>query len=301
MKKTLIILSIFLIASCSSMRQGQTFLMVDKKPLKRVNSSQIWAEDNKIVQLTLTRAHLANLRESKSSAKGLVGGREILIYAKIYKDGYFQGYRMVTDNAEHMQNSASAVIEKPIFFTETIDSSYRIELKAYEVDATTLVKVLRRTEKTDFEVLESSAYAPGDAFTKGFSNIIFGLFDVVSSLSGRSVDDWVSKAGSDKIFEHSIYVTPTLDISSKENIADEQHYLIVGDADPDDKQAINLLKATDKSTTDKAIKTNVDAGVSALIAKVGPLTQSIITGMMISDELAGLPDYTYMSFHSIQK
>jgi hypothetical protein len=301
MKKTLIILSIFLIASCSSMRQGQTFLMVDKKPLKRVNSSQIWAEDKKIVQLTLTSAHLANLKESTSSDESLVGGREILIYAKIYKGGYFQGYRMVTDNAEHMQNSASVAIEKPVFFTETIDSSYRIEIKAYEVDATTLVKILRRTEKTDFEVLESSAYAPGDAFTKGFSNIIFGLFDVVSSISGRSIDDWVSKAGSDKVFEHSIYVTPTLNIASKENIANNQHYLIVGDADPDDEQAVNLLKDTTKSTIDKDIKTNVDVKVSALVKNVGILTKSKSTGMMISDELTKLEDYSYMSFISLQK
>ena len=176
--------------------------------LSRHPTSAVQAKEGTVVRLSVRSAYLAGLNESKATKEGYIGNRELLLYAKIYKNGQFLKYTKITDLAEHMAAYEPVVVQKPVFFTETLDGYYHIIIKGYEVDAKTLVKALRRVRNTDVESLEQTSYAPGDVFTTGLKDVVFGIFDMVFGITGRTLDDWVAKWGADKVLEHSIYVTP---------------------------------------------------------------------------------------------
>jgi hypothetical protein len=133
-----------------------------------------------------------------------------MLYAVIYKNGQFLKYKKITDLAEHMTTYQPVVVQNPVFFTETIDANYHVVLKGYEVDTKTLVKSLRRIRSTDIETIEKSSFSPGDTFTTGLKDVVFGVFDMVLSLTGKSLDDLAANLHATKVFEHSIYITSGL-------------------------------------------------------------------------------------------
>jgi hypothetical protein len=181
-----------------------------KDYLRRHPTSAIQAQEGTAVRLSIQSAYFAELKESNAIIDGYryIGNREVLLYAKIYKNGQFLRYNKITDIAEHMSAYEPVVVQKPVFFTETVDGYYQIVIKGYEVDTKKLVKALRRVRNTDIESLEQASYSPGDVFTTGLRDVVFGIFDMVFGITGKTLDDWVAKWGADKVFEHSIYVTP---------------------------------------------------------------------------------------------
>lgn len=181
-----------------------------KDYLRRHPTSTIQAQEGTAVRLSIQSAYFAELQESNAIIDGYsyIGNRELLLYAKIYKNGQFIRYYKITDIAEHMSAYEPVVVQKPVFFTETVDGYYQIVIKGYEVDTKKLVKALRRVRNTDIESLEQASYSPGDVFTTGLRDVVFGIFDMVFGITGKTLDDWVAKWGADKVFEHSIYVTP---------------------------------------------------------------------------------------------
>jgi len=176
--------------------------------LIRHPTSAIQATEGTVVRLSVRSAYVAKLVESRATKEGYIGNRELLLYAKIYKNGQFLRYSKITDVAEHMAAYEPVVVQKPVFFTEPVDGYYHIILKGYEVDTKTLVKALRRVRNTDVESLEKAGYSPGDTFMTGLKDMVFGIFDMVLAITGRTLDDLAAKINADKIFEHSIYVTP---------------------------------------------------------------------------------------------
>lgn len=182
-------------------------------PYKLVRNPQsaISVAPTKILQLWMDNAYLAQLYDKKAIKEGYSGRREVLIYAIIYKDGVFQKFSKITDLANSMSSYQPVVVQKPNFFTETIDASYyQIIIKAFEVDTEGLVRILRRVDNTNVSKIanEASPYAPGATFVSGFQTVLHGFFDMILSVTGKSVDDWVEQIAADKIFEHSIYVVP---------------------------------------------------------------------------------------------
>lgn len=180
----------------------------EKSCLIRHPTSAIQATEGTVVRLSVQSAYVAKLVERRATKEGYIGNRELLLYAKIYKNGQFLRYSKITDVAEHMAAYEPVVVQKPVFFTEPVDGYYHIILKGYEVDTKTLVKALRRVRSTDVESLEKAGYSPGDTFMTGLKDVVFGLFDMVLGITGRTLDDWAAKINADKVFEHSIYVTP---------------------------------------------------------------------------------------------
>ncbi|MBT4161952.1 MAG: hypothetical protein HOE54_11650 [Gammaproteobacteria bacterium] len=289
-----------LVSGCAT-KSGHAFLAKEttaavapasaKYSLVPVSESQIWVEHKKILRLTLNAAHLANLHEPRASKKGLIADREVLLYAKVYKNSVFQGYQLITNVAEHMRGNANVAIESPIFFTETIDGPAKVELKAYEIDASGLTKLLRRIKGTDLSTLEGGPYDPGETFTKGLADTLFGLFDIMSSVTGRSIDGWVAKIGADKVLEHTIYISPIEDPTTKQFKAKDKYYFIVGDEPKD------LLKSSTKKN-DAEISADVEA---ALATFTGSVSNKIDDDMLNGMDIPELDGYTYLIMHAEQK
>ena len=203
---------------CASQQPVFTFSLVgvkDTNPtiykLKRHPTSAITADADQVVRLWMDNAYFTQLYDKKAIKEGYSGKREVLIYAILYKDGVFQKFSKITDLANNMASYQPVVVQKPNFFTETMDgSSYEIVIKAYEVDTEGLVRILRRVNTTDVSKVASgtSPYAPGATFAGGFQDVLHGVFDMILSVTGKSVDDWVEQIAADKVFEHSIYVVP---------------------------------------------------------------------------------------------
>jgi len=194
---------------CSVNHSALTFKYNDAaQKLTRAPQSTIEVTKGKVLRLTLETARLGSLPEKHSEKKGEGGKREVMIIAKIFKNGQFVRYATITDIAEHMYPYQPAAINAPQFFTETIDGYYQICLKAYELDSKYAVRLLRQIRNTDLSVLDSTAYAPGDALTAGFQQVLYGAFDILASLTGKTVDGWIAYWGSTKVFEHSLYISP---------------------------------------------------------------------------------------------
>lgn len=208
-----IIISLFLLflAGCASHPPSLTF-RYDSGEFEVHSTSQILAKHGEIMKLSLKAFNVAELQESRETNRGSLGNREILIYTKVYKNGNFLKYEKLTDLAEHMTAYHPVVIQQENIFTDTIDSNYHIIIKAYEVDSKLLVKMLRRINKSDPESLEAP-FLPGDTLMTGIKSIISGVFDVVLSVTGKTLDDWAMKIGADPILEHSIYINPTTDVN----------------------------------------------------------------------------------------
>ena len=209
-----------------------------------------------MVRLSVRGAYFARLPESNAVIDGYryIGNRELLLYAKIYRNGQFLRYSKITDIAEHMSAYQPVVVQKPVFFTETVDGYYQIVIKGYEVDTKHLVKALRRVRNTDIEGLEQAGYSPGDVITTGLRDVVFGIFDMVFAVSGKTLDDWVARWGADKVFEHSIYVTPNGAENDPEQIVllgsgDERYF---EDADPKTDSDVNKKVRTSLGTLENA-------------------------------------------------
>ena len=270
-------------------KSAQTFL-VENDRIAPLDSSVLYVERQKILQLTATAAHLSDLHEPSESKGGHAGDREILIYAKIYEGKNFVGYRIVSDLIEHMQNDALVAVTNPVFFTETVDRRFTIELKAFEVDATGLSKILRRVKSTDLSSLEGAGYDPGGTLTKGLADITFGVFDILSSVTGRSLDDWIALMGADKVFEHSIQVVPTDIQKQYESLADR--YLVVADGGE------NLLTKPALSS-ESDISSGVDANVSSLVTTVGAsVDEESVLGLK---KITALGGYSYLAIQASVK
>ncbi len=217
--KTLLplLLSLNLIA-CATQQPVFTFALVPTSKenptqynLKRHPTSAITANPGQVLQLWMDNAYFTQLYDRTPIKEGYSGKREVLIYAIIYKDGFFQKFSKITDLANNMASYQPVVVQKPNFFTETMDgSSYQIVIKAFEVDTEGLVRILRRVNTTDINKIAggTSAYAPGATFVAGFQDVLHGFFDMILSVTGKSVDDWVEQIAANKVFEHSIYVVP---------------------------------------------------------------------------------------------
>lgn len=246
MKKINSILSVLmtlgLAASCSHQQPVLTFNLNEDTTTSTTNKdktynlvrnpqSAISVAPTKVLQLWMNNAYLAQLYDKKPIKEGYSGRREVLIYAIIYKDGVFQKFSKITDLADSMSSYQPVVVQKPNFFTETIDASYyQIIIKAFEVDTEGLVRILRRVDNTDISKIASGAtpYAPGATFVSGFQTVLHGLFDMILSVTGKSVDDWVEQIASDKVFEHSIYVVPASEggsetVLGKEDTANDKN------------------------------------------------------------------------------
>lgn len=180
--------------------------------LYRHPTSAITAAPGQVVRLWMDNAYLTQLYDKKAIKQGYSGKREVLIYAIIYKDGFFQKFSKITDLANNMASYQPAVVQKPNFFTESMDgSSYQVVIKAFEVDTEGLVRTLRRVNTTDVSKIANgtSAFAPGATFVGGLQDVLHGFFDMILSVTGKSADDWVEQIAADKVFEHSIYVVPS--------------------------------------------------------------------------------------------
>lgn len=137
-----------------------------------------------------------------------IGNRELLIYANIYRDGKLFKHSVISDLVEHVTTSEFATITNPRFFTETIDAGYyQILIKAFEVNTTDLVRVVRRSNQLDYGAMETS-YNFGEALSMGISDFVKGAFGIASSITGRPLDSLVAQARSVPIMEHSIYIVP---------------------------------------------------------------------------------------------
>ena len=236
MKLAITFLIVVFLSGCSSnpnLRPSYTFKLAESCSAKadcsftldRHSESTIAAREGSVVRLAVKKAYLTSLSEKSATKKGQLGNRELLLYATIYKNGQFLRYAKITDIAEHVSIYQSAVVHKPIFFTEAIDGYYHIIIKGYEVDTKTLVKALRRVRTTDVEAIENSSFSPGDTFTTGLKDVVFGLFDMVLSFTGKSLDDWAAHGHAAKLFEHSIYVVKN-DVDFE-----EENLLIIGSGD----------------------------------------------------------------------
>jgi hypothetical protein len=225
-------------------------------------TSQILVTHGKIVKLSLRAVHVADLQESYESEKSSTGNRELLIYAKIYKNGDFLRYEKITDIAEHMMSYQPVVVQRDDWFAEPITGNYHIQLKIYEVDTKNLVKFLRRVHNTDMHALEPY-FAPGDTFMAGVKQIINGVFDVVLSMTGRSLDDWAAKIGADKAFEHSIYINPrSSDYQATPALTDPgQQFAVIGSGETN-------LFVSPSST----VPSDIDTAVKAQIGRLEGLT-----------------------------
>lgn len=215
---TVVVLSIISTGCASKLSPSSTFVYdqtkgkigdTSKREQAQHPTSHIPVALNEVVQISVIEVCPTELHESPEQKINSTGNREVIIYAKIYKNGEFQNYVKITDLGEHMTVNNCVVVQKSNIFSTTMDGShYQIILKGYETDTKSLVRFLKRVNKTDVENMEFGAYTPGDTFTAGFKSFVTGLFDMVSSITGRSIADWTAKLGADKFFEHSIYVVP---------------------------------------------------------------------------------------------
>lgn len=209
-----LLVSLVLFTACTSKFQpAYSFKTEDKIEketkikLQKHSRSDIQVEAGKVIKLNLDSFYIASDGKSDEGKNDSIGNRELLLYAKIYRNGIFVQYKNLINISEHMWLFNPSVINDTNIFTETINDNYRIELKAYEVDTVEFIKTLRFVKNTDLSKFESN-YAPGDSFTTGFKKIVVGLFDSVSGLlSGRTIDDLVGVLNAEPIFEHSIYIT----------------------------------------------------------------------------------------------
>lgn len=207
--------------------------------------SQINVESGKVIRLNLDEVFVASDDESDgwTNSKDSIANREFLVYAKIYKNGIFTQYKNLVHVSEHMSLFNPMVINDTNIFTETINSdNYRIELKVYEVDTSSVVKTLRLVKNNNLEALEGK-YAPGDSFMTGVKEIVIGLFDSIAGLlSGRTVDDLAAISHAEPILEHSIYITPTT--REKDNIT---AFLLVGGNGSINESVYNIEQNSSKN------------------------------------------------------
>lgn len=229
-----LIASLFIITSCTH-QPGYTFLL-DNGSLKGHSESVIEVEQSDTIQLRLDSAIAGFLKESVGSFGDSICAREILLYAKIYKNGYFLEYKKITDIATDMCSYKPFVIQNDIIFTGTADDFYQIELKGYEVDTKALVRFLRRTQKVDIDTLEGGPFNPGSTFASGFKAAITGAFDMLFSVTGRSIDDWAAKVSADLFLHHTIYIAPrsheVSPITTDVGGSSKEYFLVVGNAYP---------------------------------------------------------------------
>ncbi|WP_321493953.1 hypothetical protein [uncultured Desulfobacter sp.] len=249
-----------------SKKSGVTSTVAETPMIKltRHPTSAIEVKEGSVIRLSLDCAYLTELDEKSATSKGQVGNRELMLYAMIYKNGQFLRYSKITDLAEHMATYQPVVVQNQIFFTETIDTNYHIILKGYEVDTKALVKALRRVRSTDITSIEKSSFSPGDTFLAGFKDIVFGVFDVVLSVTGKSLDDWAANLNATKVFEHSIYVTSRM----KDDETDK--LLILGSGKVD-------YFVNKNATTDADINQYVRENITMLEAKTF-LSKDLIDG-----------------------
>ena len=214
--------------------------------LKKHSRSQINIEKGKVIRLNLDTSYISSDDEydghKENDKIDGVGNRELLVYAKIYKNGKFIQYKNLVNIAEHMWLYSPMAVNNTNIFTETIDSYYRIELKVYEVDTSSLVKILRMVQNTDIESIEST-YNPGSSTMTGIKKILMGIFDVVSGVTaGRTVDDFAAIIEAEPLFEHSIYITPS---NSSNNITGL--LLVGGNGLIKEKKELTKLDANDNN------------------------------------------------------
>lgn len=171
-------------------------------------TSRITVKPGTILQLRADGGIAGQLDpETIGAYKGSVSQREVLFYAKIYKNGDFVGYTKITNVAEGMTAGQPFTITNPSFFTETINDTYKIVLKGYEIDTKALAEYWRRAENSDPSSIEPT-FAPGATFATGIKSILVGASDVLFSFTGRRVDDWILRFGADHFIEHSFYIIP---------------------------------------------------------------------------------------------
>lgn len=216
MKRHLGCLALVLLAGCSSINQPAFTFKLNKADcekdctLTRHPTSAIQAAPGTVVRLTMDDAYLTKLPDKWSDGEGYSGKKEVMLYATIYKNGNFLKFSKITDIADNMASYQPVVVQNGTFFTETVDGSYHIVIKGFEVDTKNLVRLLRRVRTTDVSEIASGStpFAPGATFVAGFQDVIYGFFDIVLSITGRSFDDWTGMVAAEKVFEHSLYVVP---------------------------------------------------------------------------------------------
>ncbi len=224
----------------------------DSLDFKKHSTSHINAKLGSVIRLNLDSSYIASDNEHDGTKEiASVGNREILVYAKIYKNGQYVQYKNLVNIAEHMWLFNPAVINDKNIFTETINDYYRIELKIFEIDTPSLIKALRFVKGAKLDEL-GGKYAPGDSFMTGFKEIIIGFFDSVSGLlSGRTVDDLVALIGSDPLFEHSIYISPAQNTSSIKGL------LLVG-GNGSDTTTYNIQEGTSVNNSNQKTYTKIN-------------------------------------------
>ncbi|MBF8273803.1 MAG: hypothetical protein HW380_2908 [Magnetococcales bacterium] len=165
------LLSAITVSGCAS-RVAPSFTFAFSKDsatkdetLVRHSENEITVQPGKTISIILDKFHPGAMNEANEARLGSLGNRELLFYAKIYKNGYFERYVTLVDLAKHVHSFQMAPIENQTLFTETIkDARYQIVLRAYEVDTETIVRVLRRAKQIDLNQIENEDFRPDKVF-----------------------------------------------------------------------------------------------------------------------------------------
>lgn len=223
--KVFFVMTVLLMFGGCNVGPSMTYLKKDGTN-KTHSTSQLCFNPGDVAKLTLETIHAGPLKEQLETAKGSIGNREIFVYAKIYKNGEFLKYQTISQ-AEHMTSYHDLVIQNPNLFTDTMGKDhYQITLKVFEIDGLLLARFMRQFHKADPQIFEAT-FSPGDTMMMGVKSIINGIFDVVFAVTGRTLDDWTSLVGSEKVLEHSIYLVNAT-TKTCTAVAGEQTYHIQG-------------------------------------------------------------------------
>lgn len=143
-----------------------------------------------------------------------IGNRELLVTATMYKNGYLSGFEVITDAIGSVVTHHSAPITNPTFFSGKIGSDYiMILFQAFEIDSVGAVRAVRQLSQENLTKFNSN-YNLGTALGGGVVKILKGTADILLSVTGSGLDDWVARYDATKVFEHAIIVRAAQQIGS---------------------------------------------------------------------------------------
>ena len=124
--------------------------------------------------------------------KESIGNRELLVTATIYRNGYLSGFEIITDAVGSVVHHHAAPITNPKFYSGKIGSDYVfVTFQAFEIDSMGAVRAVRKLTQENLSNVNKS-YNVGTALGGGVVKILKGSADVLLSVTGAGLDDWMA-------------------------------------------------------------------------------------------------------------
>ena len=201
-----------------------------------------------------------HINTEKRRLEESIGNRELLVTATIYRNGYLSGFEVITDAIGSVVTHHAAPITNPKFYSGKIGSDYVIvTFQAFEINSLGAVRAVRQLTQENLSNVNSS-YNVGTALGGGVVKILKGSADVLLSVTGAGLDDWMARYKATKVLEHTIVIRP-----GDGNSGPEKLYIVTNNAENSFMDAGEDVK--DNTKTEDTDGDNVDAVATTKVAE----------------------------------